>query len=93
MGDIMETNEFTNVHAIVKKVFSKMHVYYLSDINGFVYIADKSFCQDQFHTIVEDTSEYIIVLQNYLGDFETRLKYYKSKEFAKKALNGTIYGM
>lgn len=88
----MEKNEFTNVHAIVRQVFNKMHVYYISDINGFLYVADKAFKTDQFRKIIEHTPEYIIVSENYLGDFETRYKYYKTKEAAKKSLSGTIYG-
>ena len=85
---------FTNVNAIVKKkVMDTYHVYYIDDIGGFPYVADMTLKIDpRFRRIVESTSEYIIVAENYFNDHESTKKYYMRKEIAQlvisKASNG-----
>jgi late competence protein required for DNA uptake (superfamily II DNA/RNA helicase) len=70
-----------------KKTLSVCHVYFIDEIGGFPYVADRKLVMGRFRAIVENHPEYIIVAENYFGDYESRRKYYKSKEAALKVLD------
>jgi len=84
----MSDNAFTNVFAMEKrKTFDVCHVYFIDEIGGFPYVADRKLVLGRFRTIVENHEDYIIVAENYFNDYESRSKYYKSKEAALKVLD------
>ncbi len=84
----MSDNTFTNVHAMEKrKTLDVFYVYYIDEIGGFPYVADRKLVLGKFRNIVENHEDYIIVAENYFGDYESRRKYYKSKEAALKVLD------
>ena len=83
----MSDNTFTNIHAMEKKkTFDVMYVYYIDELNGFLYVADRKLTLGRYRSIVENVEDYIIISENY-GDYESRKKYYKNKEAAQKALD------
>lgn len=85
----MSENTLTNVFAMEKrKVFNVCHVYYIDEIGGFPYVADRKLTLGRFNTIVEDGGDYIIVAENFFGDYESRKKYYKFKDSAQKVIEG-----
>jgi hypothetical protein len=82
----MSDNAFTNVHAMEKKkTLDVFYVYYIDEMNDFLYVADRRMTLGRYRSIVERGDDYIIVSENF-GDYETKKKYYKSKESAQKAL-------
>jgi hypothetical protein len=82
----MSDNTFTNVFAMEKKkTLDVFYVYYIEEMNGFLYVADRRMTLGSYRSIVENGEDYIIIAQNF-GDYESRKKYYKSKEAAQKAL-------
>lgn len=83
----MADNTFTNVHAMEKKkTLDVFYVYYIDEMNDFLYVADRRMTLGSYRSIVENGDDYVIVSQNF-GDYESRRKYYKSKEAAQKALD------
>ena len=83
----MSDNTFTNVYAMEKrKTFDVMYVYYIDELNGFLYVADRKLTLGRYRSIVENGEDYLIVSENY-GDYESRKKYYKNKEAALKVLD------
>ena len=83
----MSDNTFTNVFAMdKKKTFDVFYVYYIDEMNDFLYVADRRMTMGRYRSIVENGNDYIIIAENF-GDYETRRKYYKSKEAAQKALD------
>ena len=82
----MSDNTFTNVHAMEKKkTLDVFYVYYIDEMNDFLYVADRRMTLGRYRSIVENGDDYVIIAQNF-GDYESRKKYYKSKEAAQKAL-------
>ena len=62
----MSDNTFTNVFAMdKKKTFDVFYVYYIDEMNDFLYVADRRMTMGRYRSIVENGNDYIIIAENF----------------------------
>lgn len=67
-----------------KKTFQTLHVYYIDEMNGHRYVADRKVTLGQFHNIVCNTGDTIILELLHDPTYTRFQKVYKTKEEAEK---------
>ena len=90
----MKNKIFEGVNLMQKtKKPTEMHLYYIDELNGHLYIADRKFIANRFREFeVIDTNE-VIIIEDFADQTSRQMKAYTSKEYALLRLKDIKDGM
>jgi hypothetical protein len=78
--------EFETTNLMVKnKPLENLHIYYIDELNGHLYVADRKLTLGKFRKILENYPDRVIIQEDF-GDFKKIFLGFKTKEAALEAL-------
>jgi hypothetical protein len=78
--------EFETTNLMVKnKPLETIHIYYIDELNGHLYVADRKLVFSKYRKILENYPDRVIIQEDF-GDFRKTFLGFKTKEVALEAL-------